>query len=131
MSITYQSTPNVTPTGGTYNDGSSVYGSATITLTSGGSNTFDTNDFTPDYDSSRKELTNKFGVPVQAFALPVTPNGNCNLQVPTNTTNLPKPGNTFTADITGAVTWYIDKVSLPFKKDDFLIVPIAYHQKLN
>ena len=131
MSITYQNTPNVTPTGGTYNDGSSVYGSATITLTSGGSNSFDSNDFTPDYDSARKELTNKFGVPNQAFALPVTPNGNCNLQVASNTTNLPKPGNTFTTDITGTITWLIDKVSLPYKKDDFLIVPIAYHQKLN
>lgn len=128
MVIQYQSTPNVTPTGGSYNDGNSVYGSAVVTI---GTTTFDTNDFTPDYDSSRKELTNKFGVPKQAFATPMTPNGNCNLQVASNTTVLPQPGNTFTTDITGSVSWFIDKVSLPFKKDDFLIVPIAYHQKLN
>lgn len=131
MSNPYLSTPNVTPTGGLFNDGASVYGSATITLTSGGSNSFDTNDFTPEEDSVRKELTNKFGVPAQAFWLPVTTNGSCNLQIPTNTTNLPKPGGTFTADITGAVVWVIDKVSLPFKKDDFLIVPIGFHAKLN
>jgi hypothetical protein len=128
MPIVIQTTPNVTPTGSSYNDGSSVYGSALVTV---GTNAFDTNDFTPDYSSTKKVQTNKFGVPTRQFALPEIPTGNCNLIIPSNTSVLPQPGNTFTTDITGAVTWFVDKVSLPFKKDDFLIVPISFSQKIN
>jgi|SRR6185437_58535 len=131
MSIQYPTTPNVTPTGGSYNDSSSVYGSAQLTFTSGGTQTYDTNDFTPDYDSGRKELTNRFGVPNQAFGLPATPNGSCTLQMSSNSAQIPRPGWTFTADVTGAITWIVSKVATPYKKDDFLLLPVSYYQKLN
>jgi hypothetical protein len=129
--ISYPTVPLTTPTGGVFNDSSSVYGSALLTFTSGGTQTYDTNDFTPEYEASRKELTNRNGVPIKAFGLPVTPNGNCNIIISSNSSQIPNPGWTFTADSTGTMTWIVEKVSTPFKKDDFLIVPLSYHQKLN
>lgn len=131
MSITYISTPGLSPTGTVYNDGNGPYSSPTITFTSGGTATYDTNDWTLDEDSTRKEQTSAQGVPVRALALPGTPNGNCNVIIPTQSSQLPQPGWKFTAQSSGTVPYFVDKVSLPYKKDDYFVVSVAFHQSLN
>ncbi len=128
MGISYPSTAGVNPTGSVYNDGNSVYGSASVTIN--GTATYDTDNFSPSFPANRKEQTNRYGVPIRAFGLPVTPSASMTLQIPTTATYMPAPGNTVVVDIATG-TWFVDNVNPPYRKDDYLLVAITVHQKLN
>lgn len=125
--IKYPATPGITPFGSSYNDASSVYGSALITA---GTNTYDTTDFNPEYPTTKKVQKNRFGVPTRQFALPEIPTGSANLILASDSAAIPAPGSTFTADTTGTMVWYVDKVGTPFKQEDFLVVPISFSQQI-
>src|SRR5579872_6909899 len=97
MSINYIGTPGMTPSGSTYVDGSPAFQSPSITFTMGGTATYDTDSWNLDEDVSRKEQTDGKGVPQRAFALPMTPNGSCNVIIPSESSQLPQPGWKFTS----------------------------------
>jgi hypothetical protein len=121
-------TPGLAPTGNVYNDTTSVYGSPLVVI---GSGTYDTTDFNVECPSTKKVQKNSSGVPVRQFALPEVANGTANLIMASNSTTIPAPGVTLTTTQTGTQAWFLDKVSLPYKQEDFFVVPIAFSQKLN
>lgn len=127
--IIYPNTAGGAPAGQVYADGSVYFGSAQLTFN--GTAVYDTDDFTCQYPVNRKEQTSRFGVPARAFGLPKWPTATGAVQIPANSSYMPKPGDTVTADVFSAATWLVDNMGIPYKKEDYLVVNANLVMKIN
>ena len=116
-----------------YNDGGLEYGSAVLTITPKvgvGFMAIADAEFTFDDDSKRVEQTNQWGEPIKAFAIPVTQQGSCTIQLPAGARC--DAGATFTTDIDSNVkVWLVGKASNPYEKEGYRKQSISYFEKLN
>lgn len=115
-----------------YNDGTVLYGTATLTVdpAAAGSNfTLVTDgDFGVTRGSRRIEQPNALGEPQKALAIATTPAGSCTAIAGATE---PVIGDTFTTDKTGAEVFYIDEVTPVFRADNYAIVQLKYSKKIN
>lgn len=121
------------PANSTYNDGGLEYGSAVLTITpkvgSGFSAIADA-EFSFDDDSKRVEQTNQWGEPLKAFAIPVTKQGSCTIQLPASARC--DAGASFTTDVDSNVkVWLVGKASNPHEKEGYRKQAISFFEKLN
>lgn len=115
-----------------YNDGTVVYGTATLTCTPGaGGSTFTLitdGEFSVSYGSRRVEQPNALGEPAKAFASPTTANGSVTVIAGATA---PARGDHFTTDKTSTESFWIDEVTPMFSADSYAKVGIKFTKKIN
>jgi len=115
-----------------YNDGTVIYGTATLTVDPAAAGDNFTlvvdGEFAVNYPSRRMEQPNALGEPSKAFAIAGTPNGSCTVIAGAT---LPVQGDTFTTDKTSAVVFYIDETTPQYISDNYAKVGIKFSKKIN
>lgn len=120
------------PQSETYNDGTVVYGSSTLTFTpKAGGSTFTgvtDADFSPTSGSKRVEQTGATGLVIKAFGLDTPIQGSCTVQVGATA---PARGDTFTSDKTSTQVYIVTESTPVFAKEDYLKVNISFIERIN